>query len=160
MHINELIGNANIENREVDYKLKFVAGSDALMDNNYFNTIHSSVTIGTNPGYDLENQKRMDIGEFTALFQRLAEEEQKQSGVWITAVITPSRLAYMTSVGCPLGGEYSYTLTGSCNTVFTTVDSYLPALKRVLKRMKEELQQATFTLEVLPAHLDYYTDNN
>ena len=48
-----------------------------LMDNNYFNTIHWSVTIGTNPGYDLENQKRMDIGEFTALFQRLAEEEQK-----------------------------------------------------------------------------------
>ena len=30
MHINELIGNANIENREVDYKLKYVAGSDAL----------------------------------------------------------------------------------------------------------------------------------
>lgn len=29
MHINELIGNANIENREVDYKLKYVAGSDA-----------------------------------------------------------------------------------------------------------------------------------
>jgi predicted HTH transcriptional regulator len=30
MHINELIGNANIENSEVDYKLKYVAGSDAL----------------------------------------------------------------------------------------------------------------------------------
>lgn len=130
------------------------------MNTDYFNTIHWSVTIGTNPRYDLKNQKRMDIGEFTALFQHLAEEEQKQSGVWITAVITPSRLAYMTSVGCPLGGEYAYTLTGSCNTVFAEVDDYLPALKRVLQRLKKELKQATFTLEVLPAHLDYYTQND
>ena len=30
MHIKELIGDANIENREVDYKLKYEAGSDAL----------------------------------------------------------------------------------------------------------------------------------
>ena len=69
------------------------------MNTDYFNTIHWSVTIGTNPRYDLKNQKRMDIGEFTALFQHLAEEEQKQSGVWITAVITPSRLAYRMPVG-------------------------------------------------------------
>lgn len=129
------------------------------MDIDYFDTIRWSVTIGTNPGYDLQDQKRMDIGDFTALFQRLAEEEQSRSGVWITAVITPSRLAYMTSVGCPLGGEYSYTVTGSCNTVFASVDDYLPALKRVLVSLKEELQQATFTLEILPAHLDYFTDN-
>ena len=30
MHIKELIGDANIENREVDYKPKYEAGSDAL----------------------------------------------------------------------------------------------------------------------------------
>lgn len=128
------------------------------MDMEFYNTIHWTATIGTNPGYELQNQKRMDIGEFTAAFQRIAEEEQKRSGVWITAVIIPSRLAYMASVGCPIGGEYSYTLTGSCNTVFASVDDYVPALKRVLVQLKKELKQATFTLEILPAHLDYFTD--
>lgn len=36
----------------------------------------------------------------------------------------------------------------------------LPALKRVLQRPKKELKQATFTLEVLPARPDYYTQDD
>lgn len=128
------------------------------MDKDYFNSIHWTVTIGTNPGFDLENQQIMDYGKFVALFQRISEEEKNKSGVWITAVVTPSRLAYRHSAGCPIGGEYAYTLTGSCNTEFATVDDYVPALKRVLAKSKDELGQVTFTLEIIPAHLVFYND--
>lgn len=126
------------------------------MDDRYFNSIHWTVTIGTNPGFELENQQEMDIGTFTALFQKLAEKEAEESGVWITAVVIPSRLAYMHSAGCPIGGEYAFTVTGSCNPEFAAVDDYVPALKRVIERLKEELEQATITLEIIPAHIDYY----
>lgn len=130
------------------------------MNENFYNTIRWSVTIGTNPGYNLQRQERMDYGEITSLFQKISEEEQKQSGVWVTAVIFPSRLAYMTSVGCPPGGEYSYTLTGICNTAFTSAKDYVPALRRVFIRLKNELKQATVTLEIMPAHIDYFTNDD
>ena len=127
-----------------------------IPENEYFNTIHWTVTVGTNPGFSLEEQKLMDYGSFVEMFQRLCEEEHTESGIWITAVITQTRLAYMHKQGCPYGGEYAYMLTGSCNTEFASVDDYIPALKRVITRLGEWLGQVTYTLEIIPAHLDYY----
>lgn len=127
-----------------------------IPENEYFNTIHWTVTVGTNPGFSLEEQKLMDYGSFVEMFQRLCEEEHTESGIWITAVITQTRLAYMHKQGCPYGGEYAYMLTGSCNTEFASVDDYIPALKRVITRLGERLGQVTYTLEIIPAHLDYY----
>lgn len=121
-----------------------------------FETIHWTVTLGTNPGFNLEDQKPMDYGELVELFQKLCEKEHENSRVWITGVITQTRLAYMHWQGCPYGGEYAYMLTGSCNTVFAAVEDYIPALKRVIKELSDSLGQVTYTLEIIPAHLDYY----
>ncbi len=113
-------------------------------------------TIGVNSGYDLEDQKKLRTGEFSKIYLELAEELFKETGTYISAVITPSRTLYSPVWGCPEEGEYSFTISGACNTEFAEVADYKATLEILMQRLKEHFKQSTLLLEIVPAELYYY----
>ncbi len=122
-------------------------------------TIKWSCTTGVNSGYELEKQECMSETAFVSIFQDTAREIYEETGAYISAVITPARIAYHEAWGCPAGGEYGYMMTGSCNPAFSDKEAYLAALKRLIGRLKEKLGQKTMLLEIMPASVLYLTEN-
>ncbi len=124
----------------------------------YFNVIRWTMTVGVNPGYELKQQKPMGFAEICTLYQKTAREVFEESGTYISAVCHESRVLYHTEWGCPEGGEYAYTFSGSCNPVFSEKTAYLEALQQVAQGLRKKLKQATLLLEIVPAHLEYLKD--
>ena len=124
-----------------------------------YNTICWKCTIGVNGGYELEDQIKMPMEDITEIYLKTAEEVRAETGVYISAVISESRTLYSPEWGCPEEGEYSYTLSGSCNPAFAKQEEYLHALNMIAKLLKERLKQSTLLLEISPANLIYMTDD-
>ena len=114
-----------------------------------------SCVIGVNGGYDLENQKSVSEDEFAYRYGKLARKVYEDTGVYISAVITLSRVVYHEDWGCPKSGEYSFTLSGCCNPAFSNTQEYLSALKELAQLLKEEWDQTTLLLEIMPASVIY-----
>lgn len=120
-----------------------------------FNTIRWSCTVGVNAGYDLDTQTNMAIEHLTELYQKVASQVYEMTGVYISAVIMPSRVVYHSEWGCPVNGEFSYTISGSCNREFATPEEYQEALLVLADRLKQVLHQTTLLIEVVPSRLIY-----
>ena len=125
----------------------------------YFNTVKWSMMIGTNGGYELSQQQEMPESEFAELYRTIAEKVFQETGVYISAVMHRSRSLYRTEWGCPPGGEFSYTLTGCHNPLYSDINDYLHSLDLLTGKMKERLKQSAVYLEITPAHCDYYRNN-
>lgn len=120
------------------------------------NTIGWKCIVGTNKGYDLSLQKRISIDDFSALCMRLAKKIYEDTNVYISMAVSESRILYNEEWGCPQGGEYTYTISGCCNTEFSPKEEYLNALDIFVKELKKELEQSTVLLEITPVHIQYY----
>ncbi len=123
-----------------------------------YDTVKWSCTVGINSGYELNDQKNMPVDEIAGIYLEIAEEIRQETGVYISAVISESRLLYSPEWGCPKEGEYSYTLSGSCNLNFSKPEPYLEALEKVMQKLKKRLKQKTLLVEIYPAKLNYYTE--
>lgn len=123
-----------------------------------YNVIRWSMSLGVNAGYDLTDQKKMKIEDICAIYQDVAKEVFEDTGVYISAVCNDARIVYHIEWGCPKGGEFAYTFTGSCNPFFSEKEKYTQALQMVAKLMKEKLHQSTVLLEIVPAHIEYFKD--
>lgn len=130
-----------------------------IMKDEYFSSIHWAITLGTNSGYDLAGQKEPSLDDVVSAYQILADETESETGVYISAVAQPSRTIYKKDWGCPEGGEYTITFTGSCNPFFSKQEPYLKALHVLAEKLKEHFQQATLLLEVTPVHIEYFREN-
>lgn len=118
-------------------------------------TFKWSCTVGTNSGYDLSEQRIMSEEEFIGRYQKVAELIEKKHKVYITATITSSRTIYKAEWGCPKEGEFTYTLSGSCNPVFSDVEKYKSALVELIGELRKEFDQSTLLLEMVPAEVIY-----
>ena len=124
----------------------------------YYNSVKWMCTVGVNSGYNLEDQQKMPVEQLTSLYLKIADDVMQQTGVYISAVVAKSRTLYSPAWGCPESGEFSYTLSGSCNPEFAKKEEYLSALEVVVKKLKTELKQSTLLLEIVPVHLQYYKE--
>jgi len=123
-----------------------------------FESIKWSLTIGVNEGY-IDNDGIYDESKMVKLYQDIALKYYRESDIYISAVIVPSHVIYNNEWGCPEGGEFTYTLTGSCNMEFCNdVERYVDVLKHIVFDLKQELKQATALLEIVPANLTYFKD--
>ena len=123
------------------------------MDNK---SIHWSLTIGVSAGYDLEHQKGPEEDKMVQIYAEAAAETEEKTGIYISAVIWPTRSIYKQEWGCPKEGEYTFTFTGSCNPAFAETETYKEALLELTQRLKEKLLQSTVLLEIVPAEVFYF----
>lgn len=127
----------------------------SLMD---FNSVRWSCVIGTTGGYDLNDQVPVSEDEAALRYGKVALKVFERTGIYLSAVITMSRVVYHEDWGCPRTGEYSFTLSGSCNPAFADLDDYLSALRDLAECLKEEWKQTTLLLELTPASVIYLKD--
>ena len=123
------------------------------------NSFRWSCTIGTTGGFELEDQKTVSEDMFASSYSRLAQSVYEKTGIYVSAVITRSRVVYHEDWGCPKTGEYSFTLSGSCNPAFSEPAGYLAALKELAKDLREEWKQTTLLLEITPSSVIYLKDD-
>ena len=114
--------------------------------------ISFSAVFGVIPGYGHDNGlpegATADVLVAHAWLAAL-EEEQKYSGIVVGAAVTPGRVVYPTSFGCPNDGEVVAVVTGNSNPRFTPsekLEDFRGAVIRVVKVAKSRLGQTRVQL--------------
>ena len=121
-----------------------------------YNSLKWTITIGIAPGYRIVEQERMSEKEFTQKYRSIALEVEEETGIYISCTFYNSRTVYKTEWGCPEDGEFTYTLTGSCNREFSDPEKYGNALKLLAEKLKKSFVQSTILLEMVPMEDVYY----
>lgn len=121
-------------------------------------SFHWSMTIGTSPGYSTKRGAPPDLDTIGTRYQEIAAAIEDETGVYISAVLTPSRALYRTDWGCPAGGEETVTFSGSHHPAFSKAPEYKAALQELAARMKDAFRQSTILLEVWPDEITYLSD--
>lgn len=122
-------------------------------------SIHWSMTIGLTAGYSAERGSPPDLDAIGRRYQEVAAALADETGVYLSAILTPSRTLYREAWGCPPGGEQTVTFSGSCNPQFSDAAAYRRALPELAARLKEAFRQATVLLEAWPEDITYLTSD-
>lgn len=118
------------------------------------------LTLGTIPGYDADGkQQGLSESEFCRTYQLCAEEVYGETGVYISANVSPCRSLYRAEWGCPEGGEPVYMLYGTRNPLFCERDAFFVALRRLVQMLKAQLRQSTAYLEYWPTQFEYFRED-
>lgn len=120
----------------------------AYNESNYDEVESFELILGYTPGYNNEELEKGnefdDINRFNDLYYQIAEEVLKESGTFVTAIISKSRVLYP---GSPRGGEKVYCVKGTRNPKFTECkEEYRKAVHKVAKSLAAILQQTTYSI--------------
>lgn len=117
------------------------------------------LTIGTVPGYDIKESTGLSEAAFINLYQSCAESVFENTGVYISATVSPVRAVYRAEWGCPAAGEPVFELRGVRNPMFCEKTPYFDALRALTERLKTALKQSTAYLEYGPTRFEYYMND-
>lgn len=111
-----------------------------------------SATIGVISGYGgnqmLEEAKKYSVFDMGEAWQKAAAEVMNKTGIYVSGNINSSYSVYHTDWGCPVGGEPTYTITGSRNAEFCpNAEKWVEAVTMTTALVKEHFKQSTVTLE-------------
>jgi hypothetical protein len=122
-------------------------------------TLKFALEIGVIAGYghDNANADEIRIEDIGRYWQEAAADAVGEHGIYVSAVITgPNRTVYHTDWGCPVGGELTFTITGSANPNFVDdVEDWKAAVLCVANMLKKRLQQSTVTVEFSEVQVEY-----
>ena len=112
-------------------------------------TVKFFATIGVVAGYGHENEVAKPADTIVAeAWQKAAAAVFADTGIYVSAVVEPSRVVYHTDWGCPVGGEVAATASGTANPAFIQdLADWKKAVLSVIKLIKSELQQSTVAVE-------------
>ena len=112
-------------------------------------TVKFSATIGVVAGYGHENEVAKPADAIVAeAWQKAAAAVFADTGIYISAVVEPSKVVYHTDWGCPVGGEVAATVSSTANPAFVQdLAAWKKAVLSVVKLVKSELQQSTVAVE-------------
>lgn len=88
-----------------------------------FKSITVSAVIGVNAGYNHNNENGVDkkaLDVYADLWDKCARFVENDRGIYVPAVITPSRTVYKKEWGCPDNGENTITISCTQNKKFDT----------------------------------------
>lgn len=103
-----------------------------------------SATIGVVAGYGHQNENPENPAQIVGkAWQAIATMYFEETGVYVGAAIADAKTVYHTDWGCPLGGENTALVTGTCNPQYTDVTAYKTAVVEVVRRVAIELGQST-----------------
>ena len=108
----------------------------------------------------LDNQVYPRNEEIVRLYNNAVLRVEEECGVYISSTIIPSITIYKNEWGCPKEGEYTYTLSGSCNPAFSDAEKYKEALLVLAQELRKEFKQSTVLLEMYPAEVVYFREED
>jgi hypothetical protein len=119
-------------------------------------TIKKIITIGMNEGYNHTNDS--NTGSMEELYQKVAQKHFDESGLYISALISPAKVIYSQEWGCPDGGEEVYKIETTANPEFVKdLGKWRCTVKEIALELKNELKQSTVTIETVEVGLTYLT---
>ena len=123
-------------------------------------TTKFTATIGVVSGYAgeaaIEAAKAYSMRDMGAAWQKAAAEVMASTGIYVSAVINTSAALYHTDWGCPVGGEPTYTISGSRNAQFCSDDeAWRNEELKVVRIVKETFKQSTVTIEYESIEQEY-----
>ncbi len=111
-----------------------------------------SAVFGVVPGYGHDNglpEGTTADGLVAHAWREALEEEFKASGILVGAAVTPGRVVYPTSFGCPKDGEVIAVVSGNSNPKFIgpeKLGDFRDAVIRVAEATKDRLSQSRVQL--------------
>lgn len=119
-------------------------------------TIKAVSVIGVNEGYGHDNEQVNAMQVLIDAWQKQADSVFELTGIYVSAVVSESRVVYKKEWGCPEGGEVVFTVESTMNESFIK-DSHAwkEAVIKVVKAVKQELKQSTVTLEFSTVDMIY-----
>lgn len=119
-------------------------------------TIKFFASLGVVAGYGHDNSSEEPALVIAGrVWQEVSAAIMAETGVYVSAVLTPAKTVYHTDWGCPVGGENTVLITGDCNPQFTEVAAYKAAVVETLRRAATALRQSTTQLSFLEVELEY-----
>jgi hypothetical protein len=113
-----------------------------------------TIVMGVTPGYHHENQNADTV--FARRVMRVADEVFANTGVYLSAVITPAVVTYRTEWGCPETGEKVYQLTGVRNNKFIPdAAEWNRAVHMFASELRREFAQTTASLTFTDVDFHY-----
>lgn len=112
-------------------------------------TTHVKAVIGVYPGYHHDNN---GDDKFIKTVMDIADEYYKNTGVYVSFIVYPSRAIYKTEWGCPNNGEKVYTIeTTPVPDRYVTrrqIQKYVEVAQRIIQDISIELKQETVRIDV------------
>ena len=129
----------------------------AYNESNYDEEESFELILGYIPGYNQEElgsqHKYDDVEKFNELYYQIAEKIYKEDKIFITAVISKSRVIYP---GC-IKGERIYCIRGSRNPEFAEEKAkYKNAVVKLARILASELGQQTFSISWANIKYSYF----
>ena len=125
-------------------------------------TMKFSASIGIVAGYGgeeiLTSAEKIPADAMAKAWQEVAAEVMKETGIYVSAIITPAKVLYHTDWGCPIGGEPVFELSGSLNPQFAERDAWMNAVEACVRKVKTKFGQSTVTVEFWEVQHLYITD--
>lgn len=119
-------------------------------------TTKMELVIGTAPGYFTENAGASPLSVFCEAVEKSAAQVMTEVGIYVSTVITPSRVIYSHSWGCPIGGEEVFCVTSTRNPEFAPDEAaWKRACLKLAESLKKEFSQSTVTVEFSEASFIY-----
>ncbi|MBO5178748.1 MAG: hypothetical protein J6B87_00150 [Clostridia bacterium] len=122
-------------------------------------TIKFEAVVGIVAGYAgeamLAEAAKIDPNAMGKAWQDAAQDVMEKTGVYVSATINTSKALYATAWGCPVGGEPTYTISGSLNPRFGEASAWKEAVLAVIRRVKEVFNQSTVTVEFWEVDQEY-----
>lgn len=120
-------------------------------------TLRFEIVTGVNKGYFHNNTESESLDLIGNIWSEIAQQEYELTGIYVSAVIKPSKTIYNEAWGCPKGGEETVTLTGVANKEFVTdIQKWKTTVIKLAAKLKNELKQNTLTCEFIDTELHYF----
>ena len=125
-------------------------------------TMKFVAVIGLVAGYGgeeiLVEAAKVDSNAMGVAWQEAAKAVMEESGVYVSATLNESKALYHTDWGCPIGGEPTYSISGSLNPRFGEPEAWKQAVLETVKRVKNAFRQSTVTVEFFEVDQVYLED--
>ena len=87
--------------------------------------------------------------------QDILKDIFEETGVYVSCYSNLTSTIYNMDWGCPLSGEGTVTLSGTCNAQFTNLYKWHSTVVLLASRLKKEFKQSTITVEFMNAKIEY-----
>lgn len=132
-------------------------------DDGLVDTDACKITIGLISGYNYNNDEKVfelveKLQNFPTVLNRVAEEVEKETGLYISFNIRTVTTVYKQEWGCPEGGETCYEISAIRNPMFVGADKSTDWTKScilIADKLKTEYSQSSVTGEVYRTNMIY-----
>jgi hypothetical protein len=117
-------------------------------------TIKFQAAMGQHEGY--RGDVYYSTSEIIKTIMDIERFRYEETGVYISVLVSPSRVVYNTVWGCPVEGEPSVILSGYCNLEFcNSIELYKQEVLYLMKRLQNEFKQQTIAVEFVECEVEY-----